>query len=124
MGVVEKEAKLKPLAKRSDQHSFFLVSSDDTIPPDYMPGVSLELVEWPRTLVVSEYFDSAVVLAGLPDGSILELLRVPGNRNKRNYDAGTPLMRFRGCVRMRQFSRFDGGVLELGVVFDCKVTIL
>lgn len=124
MGVVEKEAKLKPLAKRSDQHSFFLVSSDDTIPPDYMPGVVLELVEWPRTLVVSEYFDSTVVLADLPDGSSLELVRIPGNRNKRNYDAGTPLMGFDECVKLRQFSRFDGGALELGVVFDCKVAIL
>lgn len=123
MGVIETRAELKPLIKRSDQHSFFLMADDPT-PPDYMPGVSLELVEWPRTLVISEPMDNALVLADLPDGVSLELVRIPGNRNKRNYSAGTPLMRFDGCVKMRQFSRFDGGGLELGVVFDCKVTIL
>ena len=122
MGVVEKQAVLKPLAQRKDHYSFFLMG-EGTEPPDYLPGVSLELVEWPRTLVISEPFDLALALADLPDGSTLELVKIPGNRSKGNYGAGTPLMEFGDCKKMRQFSRIDGGGLELGVMFDCTVAI-
>ena len=124
MGNVEKKAVLKPLAARADQHSFFLMGDTNGDSPTYLPGVSLELVEWPRTLVMSELFDSTLALDALPDGSNLELSRIPGNRAPGNYQMGEPLMRFDNCVKLRQFARFDGGILELGVVFDCTVTIL
>ena len=124
MGNVKKKAVLKPLTARADQHSFFLMGDTNGDSPTYLPGVALELVEWPSTLVVAELFDSTLALADMPDGSSLELVRIPGNRYPGNYQVGTPLMRFDKCVKMRQFARFDGGGLELGVVFDCAVTIL
>lgn len=124
MGNVETRAMLVPLAAKTDRHSFFLMGDTNADPPVYLPGVSLELVEWPRTLVMSELFDSALALDALPDGSNLELSRIPGNRAPGNYQMGEPLMRFDNCVKLRQFARFDGGILELGVVFDCTVTIL
>ena len=124
MGNVETKAMLVPLAAKADQHSFFMMGDTDAEPPVYLPGVSLELVEWPRTLVVTELLDNTVALADLPDGSNLELSRIPGNRPPGNYPMGTPLIRFDKCVKLRQFARFDDGVLELGVVFDCAVTIL
>jgi len=124
MGVVKKKAVLKPLAQRADHHSLFIVDDDTTTPPDYMPDVVMELVEWPRMLVLVEPFDGALAMADLPDGLTMELVRIPGNRSKGNYALGTPLMRFKKCVKMRQFSRFNGGGLELGVIFDCTVVIL
>ena len=124
MGNVKKKAVLKPLAQRGDHHSFFIVDDDPVTPPDYMPDVVMELTEWPRTLVLIEPFVGALALSDLPDELTLELVKIPGNRSKGNYALGTPLMRFKKCTKMRQFSRFNGGGLELGVIFDCAVVIL
>ena len=124
MGNVETRAMLVPLAAKTDRHSFFLMGDTDADSPVYLPGVSLELVEWPRTLVIAELLDNTIALADLPDGSDLELIRIPGNRSPGNYQMGTPLMRFDKCVKLRQFVRSSNVVLELGAVFDCTVTIL
>jgi hypothetical protein len=122
MGAVGKKAVLIPLKEKSDHHSFFLMG-DDGDPPAYMPGVYLQLVEWPRTLVVSEIMDNALALGDLPDGVTLEVVRIPGNRSPGNYQVGCSVMRFESGVVMRKFARM-GSVIELGLVIDCTVSIL
>jgi hypothetical protein len=122
MGVMKK-ANLVPLKAKADQYSFFLMGQDSD-PPSYLVGAYLELVEWPRTLVVAELMGNALVLADLPDGSTLELVRIPGNRAAGNYSAGTPMMEFESCIVMRKLVRPDTDGLELVLVVDCIVTIL
>ena len=124
MGAVEKRALLIPLKARSNHHSFFLMG-DDSDPPAYLPGVSINLVEWPNVLVIYELLDSTLVLADLPDNVTLELVNIPGNRSAGNYQVGVPLMRFENCVVMRKFVRnVNVRELELGLVINCMVTIL
>jgi hypothetical protein len=122
MGTVKKRAVLIPLKARSIHNSFFLMG-DDGDPPSYMPRVSINLVEWPNVLVIYELLDNTLVLADLPDGVTLELVRIPGNRSPGNYQVGSPLMRFENCVVMRKFVR-NVDMLELGLVVDCMITIL
>ena len=122
MGNVEKKAVLVPLKAKSNHNSFFLLG-DNGDPPTYMPGASINLVEWPNTLVIYELLDSTLVLADLPDNVTLELVRIASNRSPGNYQVGTPLMRFENCVVMRKFVR-NIDILELGLVIDCTVTIL
>ena len=88
-----------------------------------MPGVSINLIEWPSILVIYELLDNTLVLADLPDGVTLELVRIPGNRSPGNYQVGSPLMRFENCVVVRKFVR-NVDMLELGLVIDCAITIL
>ena len=122
MGTVAKKAVLVPLKAKSDQHSFFLMG-DDSDPPSYLPGVSINLIEWPSTLVIYELLDNTLVLVDLPDGVTLELVRINSNRSPGNYQVGSPLMRFENCIVMRKFVR-NVEMLELGLVIDCIVTIL
>ena len=124
MGAVEKRALLVPLKARSNHHSFFLMG-DDGDPPAYLPGASINLVEWPNILVIYELLDSTLVLADLPDNVTLELVNIPSNRSAGNYQVGVPLMRFENCIVMRKFVRSVNVLeLELGLVINCMVTIL
>ena len=117
-------AYLRPLKAKADQHSFFLMGDDDTEPPIHLPGVSLNLVEWPRLLVIGEWLGSALALPDLPDGVSLELVRTPGNRPVGDYGVSTPLMRFDSCAVMRKLVRPKVDALEMVLVINCRITML
>ena len=121
MGTV---AYLKPLKTRADRYSFFLMGDDNTDAPTYLPGVFLNLAEWPNILVLGEWLSNTLALVDLPDDVSLELVRTPGNRPAGDYSVSVPLMRFDSCTVVRKLVRPRDGALEMVLVIDCMITIL
>lgn len=117
-------AYLKPLKAKSNHHSFFLMGEIDADPPVYLPGVSLNLVEWPGLLVVGEWLDNTSALVDLPDGVSLELVSIPSNRSPGNYNVSMRLMRFDACVVIRKLVRPRDNALEMVLVINCRITML